>query len=139
MLKGLYFLKRKTAVVRRVLLLSFDIIDQIDAGENSNAYTRDLRDLYIKQQNVFDAISENTNHLLNIYFSIASQKTNETIHVLTIFFVFFLPLTFIVGIYGMNFEFMPELRWEAGYPGVYVIMLLVTLSIYIWFKKKKWL
>lgn len=139
MLKGLYFLKRKTDVIRRVLLLSFDIIDQIDAEENSNAYTRDLRDLYIKQQNVFDAISENTNHLLTIYFSISSQKTNETIRVLTIFSVFFLPLTFIVGIYGMNFEFMPELRWKAGYPGVYVVMLVVTLSIYIWFKKKKWL
>jgi magnesium transporter len=80
----------------------YDIINQIDADTKSNAYTRDIRDLYIMQQNVFDALSDNTNHLLNIYFNIASQKTNEPIRVLTIFSVFFLPLTFIAGIYRMN-------------------------------------
>lgn len=138
-LKGLYFLKRKVDVIRRVLLLSFDIIDQVDPEDNSNAYTRDVRDLYVKQQSIFDSLSENTNQLLNIYFNISAQKTNETIRVLTIFSVFFLPLTFIVGIYGMNFDFMPELKWKLGYPAVYIIMAIVTISIYIWFKKKKWL
>jgi len=138
-LKGLYFLKRKVDVIRRILLLSYDIIDQVDPEDNSNAYTRDVRDLYVRQQSIFDALSDNTNHLLNIYFNVSAQKTNETIRILTIFSVFFLPLTFIVGIYGMNFEFMPELKWKLGYPGVYLIMLIVTVSIYIWFKKKKWL
>ncbi|WP_205511760.1 magnesium transporter CorA family protein [Longitalea arenae] len=138
-LKGLYFLKRKVDVIRRVLMVSYDIVDQIDPEENSNAYTRDVRDLYVKQQSMFDSLSENTNHLLNIYFNIAAQKTNETIRVLTIFSVFFLPLTFIVGIYGMNFEFMPELKWKLGYPAVYIVMAVVTVSIYIWFKRKKWL
>jgi magnesium transporter len=138
-LKGLYFLKRKVDVIRRVLLLSYDIIDQVDPEENSNAYTRDVRDLYVKQQSIFDSLSENTNNLLNVYFNISAQKTNETIRILTIFSVFFLPLTFIVGIYGMNFEFMPELKWKLGYPGVYIIMAIVTISIYIWFKRKKWL
>lgn len=138
-LKGLYFLKRKVDVIRRILLLSKDIIDQVDPHGNSTVFTRDVRDLYVRQQSIFDALSENTNHLLNIYFNVSAQKTNETIRVLTIFSVFFLPLTFIVGIYGMNFKFMPELEWKAGYPAVYLLMLLVTISIYIWFKKKKWL
>jgi magnesium transporter len=138
-LKGLYFLKRKVDVIRRVLLLSYDIIDQVDPEDNSNAYTRDVRDLYVKQQSIFDSLSENTNQLFNIYFSISAQKTNETIRVLTIFSVFFLPLTFIVGIYGMNFEHMPELKWKIGYPAVYIVMLVVTISIFIWFKRKKWL
>jgi magnesium transporter len=138
-LKGLYFLKRKVDVIRRVLLLSYDIIDQIDPEENSNAYTRDVRDLYVKQQSIFDSLSENTNQLLNIYFNISAQKVNETIRILTIFSVFFLPLTFIVGIYGMNFDFMPELKWKMGYPAVYVLMAVVTVSIFIWFKRKKWL
>lgn len=138
-LKGLYFLKRKVAVIQRILLLSYDIIDQVDPEENSNAYTRDVRDLYVKQQSIFDSLSENTNNLLNIYFNISAQKTNETIRILTIFSVFFLPLTFIVGIYGMNFEFMPELKWKLGYPGVYIIMAIVTISIYAWFKRKNWL
>ncbi|MCG2613312.1 hypothetical protein LZZ85_03435 [Terrimonas sp. NA20] len=138
-LKGLYFLKRKVDVIRRILLLSFDIIDQVDPEENSTAYTRDVRDLYVKQQSIFDSLSENINHLLNFYFNAAAQKTNETIRILTIFSVFFLPLTFIVGIYGMNFKAMPELNWRYGYPGVYVLMAVVTISIYVWFKRKKWL
>jgi magnesium transporter len=138
-LKGLYFLKRKVDVIRRLMLLSYDIIDQIDPEENSNAYTRDVRDLYVKQQSIFDSLSENTNQLLNIYFNISAQKTNETIRILTVFSVFFLPLTFIVGIYGMNFEFMPELKWKLGYPGVYILMAVVTILIFIWVKRKKWL
>jgi magnesium transporter len=59
--------------------------------------------------------------------------------VLTIFSVFFLPLTFIAGIYGMNFEHMPELRWKLGYPGVMILMGLVTGGIYVWFRRKGWL
>lgn len=138
-LKGLYYLKRKVDVIRRILLLSFDIIDQIDPEESSNAYTRDIRDLYVKQQSIFDSLSESINHLLNIYFNTAAQKTNETIRVLTIFSVFFLPLTFIAGIYGMNFRFMPELGWKVGYPAAITLMIIVTIAIYIWFRKKKWL
>lgn len=138
-LKGLYFLKRKCEVIRRLMTLSFDMVDKIDLPERSNVYTRDIRDLHIKQQAIFDSLSENTNHLLNIYFNISSQKTNETIRILTIFSVFFMPLTFIVGIYGMNFDHMPELRWKWGYPGSLVLMGMVTVGIYIWFKRRKWL
>jgi magnesium transporter len=57
--------------------------------------------------------------------------------VLTIFSVFFMPLTFIVGIYGMNFEFMPELHWKWGYPMVLLIMLIICIVIFLWFKRKK--
>jgi magnesium transporter len=138
-IKGLYFMKRKVDVLRRILLLSYDIIDKIDPPANSNAYTRDIRDLYVKQQSLFDSLFENTNHLLNIYFNISAHKTNEIIRVLTLFSVFFLPLTFIVGIYGMNFDFMPELKWKLGYPGALGLMVVVTLLIYTWFKRKKWL
>jgi magnesium transporter len=88
---------------------------------------------------MFDALSDNIHQLLNIYFSASSQRTNETMRILTIFSVFFMPLTFIVGIYGMNFEFMPELGWKMGYPGVMGLMAVVTLLIYIWFKRKRWL
>jgi magnesium transporter len=59
--------------------------------------------------------------------------------ILTIFSAYFLPLTFIVGVYGMNFDFMPELGWKYGYPMVIGFMVLVFLLIYIWFRRKKWL
>lgn len=139
LLKSMYFLKRKVDVIRRILLLSYDVIDHIDPANNTNEYTRDIRDLYVKQQSIFDSLAENTNHLVGIYFNISAQRTNETIRILTIFSVFFMPLTFVVGIYGMNFEFMPELRQKWGYPAVMILMLLIVVGIYSWFKKKNWL
>ncbi|MBL8994192.1 MAG: magnesium transporter CorA, partial [Spirochaetia bacterium] len=59
--------------------------------------------------------------------------------VLTIFSVFFMPLTFIVGVYGMNFEWFPELKWKWGYPGVMVLMAGVSTLIFLYFKRRKWL
>jgi magnesium transporter len=139
LLEGLYYLKRKVDVTRRILLLSNEIIEKTDAREHSDTYTRDTRDLYIKVHSIYDSLFENTNHLLSIYFSISSQRTNEIIRVLTIFSVFFMPLTFIVGIYGMNFEFMPELKTRYGYPAVMLLMACVTGLIYLWFKRRGWL
>jgi len=139
LLKGLYYLKRKVDLLKQMLILSYDIIDNVDAKEDGTVETRDTRDHYVKLQNMFTSQSENIHQLLNIYFSASSQRTNETMRILTIFSVFFMPLTFIVGIYGMNFEFMPELQWKLGYPGVMLVMAMVTVLIYIWFKKKKWL
>lgn len=139
LLKGLYFIKRKLDVIRRLLLLTYEIVDKIDPASTSNAYTRDVRDLYVKQKSLYDSLSDNTNHLLNLYFNISSQRTNETMRVLTIFSVFFMPLTFIVGIYGMNFQHMPELRSHYGYPIVLVVMAAVIVVIYTWFRRKKWL
>lgn len=138
-LRGLYFVKRKVDVMKRLLILTHEIIDKIDTPKQRNIYTRDLRDLYIRMQNIYDNLSENTAQLLSAYFSIASHKTNEIMRVLTIFSVFFMPLTFIVGIYGMNFHFMPELNWHWGYPGIMLAMAAITLGVYLWFKKKGWL
>src|SRR5690606_25685166 len=134
LLKQLYFIKRKIDVIRRILLLTYEIIDKIDPPETSTAFTRDTRDLYVRMQNIFDSLSENTNQLLNVYFSVSAQRTNEIIRVLTIFSVFFMPLTFIVGIYGMNFAYMPELRSPWGYPAVLIAMIVVTVVIYRWFR-----
>jgi magnesium transporter len=139
LLKGLYYLRRRTEVTRRILMLSHEIIDKIDNPETANTHTRDTRDLYVKLQNIYDTLFENMNQLVMIYFSISSQRTNEIVRILTLFSVFFMPLTFIVGIYGMNFDYMPELRMKLGYPGVMVLMVLMTIGIYAWFKKKGWL
>jgi magnesium transporter len=139
LLKKLYFIKRKIDVIRRILILTHDVIDHIDSPQSGTAYTRDTRDMYIRMTNIFDSLSDNTNQLLSIYFSISAQKTNEIIRVLTLFSVFFMPLTFIVGIYGMNFDFMPELKWRLGYPAVLLSMTIVTIIIYVWFRKKGWL
>lgn len=139
LLKGLYYLRRRVEVTRRILMLSHDIVDKMDMPGHSNTYTRDTRDLYVKLHNIYDTLFENMNHLVMVYFSISSQRTNDIVRVLTVFSVFFMPLTFIVGIYGMNFDFMPELRLKWGYPGVMLLMGLVTFGIYVSFKKRGWL
>ena len=139
LLKGLYFVKRKLDVIKRLLLLSHEVVDRIDAAGRSDADTRDIRDLYVRQRSLYDSLAENANHLMNIYFNISAQRTNETMRILTIFSVFFMPLTFIVGVYGMNFAHMPELQWKYGYPGIMVLMIAVIVVIYVWFKRKKWM
>jgi magnesium transporter len=86
-----------------------------------------------------DELVDDVNNLLSVQLALASHRTNEVVRVLTVFSVFFLPLTFIVGVYGMNFQFMPELRERWGYPSVLAGMAVVTLAIYVWFRRRGWL
>ncbi|WP_031301906.1 magnesium transporter CorA family protein [Sphingobacterium paucimobilis] len=138
-LKKLYYIKRQIDVTRSVLTLYKDIVDYFHMPEYKNIYTQDLRDLFSRTSTLYRNISENTSQLLNIYFNIESNHTNEIMRTLTIISVFFMPLTFIVGVYGMNFENMPELEWEYGYAGILIIMALLSVLIYYWFKRKRWL
>jgi magnesium transporter len=139
LLKNLYHIKRKVSVIRRILTLSKEITNKVEEGFKKDAMYREMRDNYVQQVTVYDQLNEDINNLLSLYLSISGQRTNEVIRVLTIFSVFFMPLTFIVGIYGMNFDHMPELRWEYGYLYSMLAMILVTAIIYLWFKRKKWL
>ena len=77
--------------------------------------------------------------MLDIYLSSISNKMNEVMKVLTIFASIFIPLTFVAGLYGMNFEFMPELTWHWGYFGVLGVMALIGISLMVYFKRKRWL
>ncbi len=139
LLKNLYHIKRKVSVIRRILTLSKEITNKVEEGFKKDAMYREMRDNYVQQTTEYDQLNEDINNLLSLYLSISGQRTNEVIRVLTIFSVFLMPLTFIVGVYGMNFEHMPELKWEYGYLFSFGVMILVTVVIYLWFKRKKWL
>ncbi|NJK96846.1 MAG: hypothetical protein HC905_19745 [Bacteroidales bacterium] len=130
-------MKRKAASCKKVIHLTTDVINRSHLGVKSNPFMQDMLDLHLKLMTQYDQIQDDANNLLNTYIALASQKTNEVVKILTIFSVFFLPLTFIVGIYGMNFDFMPELRERWGYPAVLILMVAVTLFIYYWFRWKK--
>ena len=77
--------------------------------------------------------------MLDTYLSSLSNRMNEVMKTLTIIATIFIPLTFIAGLYGMNFEYMPELKWHFGYLYVLVIMVLIALIMLVFFKRKKWL
>ena len=77
--------------------------------------------------------------MLDIYLSSASNRLNEVMKVLTIIATVFMPLTFIVGLYGMNFKHMPELEWQLGYPMVVVVMIIIVVFMLIYFRRKRWL
>ena len=106
--------------------------------ETTNVF---LRDLYDHSLQVFDTVEnfrETASGLIDLYMSSVSQRMNEIMQVLTIMASIFIPLTFIAGIYGMNFEFMPELKWHYGYPMAWGVMLLCVVAMLWFFKRKKW-
>ncbi len=138
-LQKLYYLKRQIDLIRIIITLYKDIVDYFHMPEYKNIYTQDLRDIYSRTNTLYRNTGENTAQLLSLYFNIESNHTNEIMRILTIISVFFMPLTFIVGIYGMNFKYMPELEWYYGYPLLMLVMVLLSLIIFIWFKRKRWL
>lgn len=139
MLEELYIIKRKASICNKLLMLTGEVINTIRTDENDLVALQDVKDLHRKLITMYTQAHEDVTNLLNIYLSLSSQKTNEVVKLLTIFSVFFMPLTFIVGVYGMNFSFMPELDKRWGYPAVLIFMGIIIIIIFWWFKRKKWL
>lgn len=139
MIEGIYYLKNKSGLYKKLLLLSNEVVSSIRVEGEDRPALRDVRDLHTKLLLLYDQVQEDANNLLNIYLSLSARKTNDVMKILTIFSVFFMPLTFIVGVYGMNFKFMPELNYKWGYPLSLLSMVIISVVIYIWFKRKKWL
>lgn len=139
LLHGMYYIKRKASTVKKILLLSDDLITFLKNNYGGEEVTTDVLDLYTKLLTLYDQVLEDVNNLLNIYLSLTAQKTNEVMKVLTIFSVFFLPLTFLAGVYGMNFDYMPELHFPWAYPAVLILMAVFTFAIFLYFKRKRWL
>lgn len=139
MMEDIYFIKRKAAISNKLLMLTGEVLNTIRTTNTDLVALQDAKDLHIKLMTIYDQVNDDISNLLNIYLSLSAQKTNQVMKVLTIFSVFFMPLTFIVGIYGMNFDVMPELRFKYGYPAVLIIMVVISFVIWWWFKRKKWM
>ncbi len=108
-------------------------------GDEVQVYLRDPTDHCAQLVDVIDSHRELVNGLLNTYLSVMSNRTNEVMKVLTIMSAIFIPLTFLAGIYGMNFEFMPELHTPWAYPLTLLVMLLVALALVYYFWRKGWI
>ncbi|WP_042463823.1 magnesium/cobalt transporter CorA [Neobacillus dielmonensis] len=101
-------------------------------------YFSDIHDHLLKLTEMIEASRELTTDIRDSYISINSNQTNHVMKVLTVITTIFMPLTFIAGIYGMNFHSMPELTWKYGYFGILFIMFLIGAGMSWWFKKKGW-
>jgi len=107
-------------------------------SEATHVYLRDLYDHNIQIQDTLEIFNNTASGLIDLYMSSLSQRMNEVMKVLTIMASMFIPLTFIAGVYGMNFELMPELKWRWGYPMVWALMISCAAGMLVYFKKKKW-
>ncbi|MGL4997621.1 magnesium/cobalt transporter CorA [Cetobacterium sp.] len=107
-------------------------------GEDIDIYLRDLQDHIIVANESNDALSNRGNELLQLYHSTISTGMNEIMKVLTMISTIFIPLGFLAGLYGMNFEYIPELSWKYGYFSLLSIMGVIIVGTAIFFKKKKW-
>ena len=136
-----FMVKRKTSVIKQMLKMSLDLLPKLKRFCKTSAAAplfQEMTEFSEGQYFTSVEILENINNLINLQLSLASHQTSEVIKVLTVFSMYFLPTTFVASLYGMNFKEMPELNWWFGYPSVLILMVLIILGLYIWFKRKNW-
>jgi len=145
MLKGIHDLKREMILLRKSVWPLREMINSLERLETfliKKETMRFFRDVYDHTIHVIDTIETYRDMIFSMhdtYLSTISNRMNEVMKVLTIIATIFIPLTFIAGIYGMNFEFMPELKWPFGYFAALGVMAVVAFIMILYFRKKKWL
>jgi magnesium transporter len=135
-LENLYYIKTQTRIIKKILQIFQSTINQLAVKDSNKTALQDIKDSLLSLVLNYEEILEDANNLLNTYHSVNSKKSNDVMKQLTVFSAFFLPLTFVVGVYGMNFEYMPEIKWSFGYGLVWLAMGIISLLIAWWFKKK---
>jgi magnesium transporter len=144
-LKELYQLKREMIFLRKSVWPLRDVINKLERQESdlikpeTVVFIKDVYDHTIQIIDTIESYRDILGGILDVYLSSISNRMNSVMKVLTIISTIFMPLTFIVGIYGMNFEYMPELHWKAGYYLVIAICIMISALMIIYFKKKEWL
>ena len=144
-LQQIHKLKREMIILRKSIWPLRELINGLQRnessliGETTGIYLRDTYDHTIQVIDTVESLRDVVSGMLDIYLSSISNSMNAVMKVLTIIATIFIPLTFIAGIYGMNFRYMPELEWRWAYPLVLVVMGIVAIGMLIYFRKKKWL
>jgi len=144
-LNEIYRLKREVLFLRKSVWPLRESVNKLERSESSLVHRKTgpyLRDLYDHTIQVIDTVETSRDLLsgmLDLYLSSVSNKMNEVMKVLTIFAAIFIPLTFIAGIYGTNFEYIPELSWHYSYFAMWTVMIITGIGLLFLFKKKKWI
>jgi len=137
--------KKSIQKIRRMTAHQRLILESLARGHleliprESLAFFRDIYDHFVRVADLAEAYREGAQSAVEAYLSMSANKTNEIMKVLTQISTIMLPLTFIAGIYGMNFEVMPELHWTYGYPFAVGLMVATAAALLMWFRRRHWL
>jgi len=137
-IRRLYKLKRKSGLNSRVLVISTDAIDKFKLLNLQDSEFVDLKDKHKDVVADFDHLNIQITNLISMFLALSDQKANQVMKVLAIYSVYFLPITFIAGVYGMNFDNMPELHHKYGYYLTLGAMATVVISTFIYVRRKQW-
>jgi magnesium transporter len=144
-LQTVHKLKREMIFLRKAVWPLREVINGLEKSgsklvkKTTAVYLRDIYDHTIQVIETVETYRDMVAGLQDLYLSSVSNKMNEVMKVLTIIATIFIPLTFIAGIYGMNFEFIPELKWKMGYFFIWGLMAVIALVMLFYFKRKKWM
>ena len=138
-------LKREMIFLRKSVWPLREVVSWMERGESplikesTKVYLRDVYDHTIQVIDTIETFRDMVSGMLDIYLSSISNRLNAVMKVLTIIATIFMPLTFIAGVYGMNFKYMPELEWRWGYPVILFVMFAIGILMVIYFRRKKWI
>ena len=144
-LNRIHRLKREMIFLRKSVWPLRELISRMERAESplikktTGIFLRDVYDHTIQVIDNIETFRDMLSGMLDMYLSSVSNRMNEVMKFLTIIGTIFIPLTFLAGVYGMNFKFMPELEWRYGYFVVWGVMIAVAVSLLVYFRKKKWL
>jgi len=144
-LQSIHRLKREMIFLRKSVWPLREVISGLLRSEtkliskNTDIYLRDVYDHTIQVIDTIETFRDMLSGMIDLYLSSISNRMNEIMKILTIIGTIFIPLTFVTGLYGMNFKFMPELEWELGYPFALLIMVIISVIMLIYFRNKKWI
>jgi len=144
-MQSIHSVKRDLVFLRRSLWPLREMLARLEREQlplirpDTRPFLRDVYGHTIHIIEILESFQEIVSVLLDAYLTSISNRMNNIMKVLTIIATIFIPLTFIAGVYGMNFRYMPELTWRWGYPAAWGVMVLVIIGMVIFFKRKKWL
>ena len=137
-------LRKEGLVVRKSLWPIRELVAATERAEGIfskelDPYLRDLYDHTIQVMDIVESLRDGLAGMFDVYLSSLSNRMNDVMKMLTMIATLFIPITFIAGLYGMNFRFMPELQWRWGYPAVLLIMVAIVVGMLVYFRRRKWL
>ena len=143
--KSIFSLRRDIHQLKRISQPQMEVLSLLTRedhkliSEKASVYLSDILDHMQRVNDTADSHRDTLSSALEVYFSSVSTRTNEIIKVLTIFTAILMPPTFLVGLYGMNFKYMPEFDWKYGYAFFWGLVIIITILLLFFFKKKKWI